>query len=150
MSIDSNISLIRGETKILKFQRWDGSGSVITTIPDEMFCSVKDNYDDNEYMIQKTYTGGGIKYNSTTHYWYVVFYPEDTVQLPGGHYVIDIMAQTDSGNHFILRPQPLTIIPSVTMDISPLILQFIPSGSDGFEDADGDVFHVNSFEEVGL
>ena len=135
---------------VLKFQRKGANDSVITTLPIEMYCSVKENFDNHEYLLQKTYTGGGIKHNSANHYWFVVFYPEDTALLPEGHYVIDIMAKTDSGNHFILRPQPFKLMPSVTEETSPLVLQFIPSGSDGLEDADGDVFYVNTFEEVGL
>lgn len=144
------LGLFKGATMVLKFQRIGEGGSVITTLPTEMYCSIKTNFDTQAYTLQKTYTGGGIKYNSISHYWFVVFYPSDTASLPEGHYVIDIMAKTDSGNHFILRPQPFVLMPSVTEETSPIILQFIPSGSDGLEDADGDVLYVNSFEEVGL
>lgn len=115
MNIDAKVSLIRGETKIWKFQRKDGSGNVITSMPDEIYCTIKANYDDNEVLLQKTYTGGDITYAS--EWWYVNLSATDTLSLMPGKYVIDVKVITDSGASYIVKPQTLSVRPCVTEDI---------------------------------
>ena len=115
MNIVSNLSLIRGETKVWKFQRKDGSGTVITTMPDEMYCSIKANYDDDDYLIQKTYGDSEITYSDT--WWYITLSASETLSLAPGKYVMDVKVKTTSGDSYPVIPQTLTVIPCVTEDI---------------------------------
>lgn len=116
MNIDSKVSLIRGETKVWKFQRKDGSGQIITTMPDEVYCTIKANYDDDDYIIQKTYTGGGITYSY--EWWYVTIPASETLSLNPGNYVIDIKVVNDGVATYPVHPQTLTVKPNVTDEVS--------------------------------
>lgn len=116
MNIDSKISLIRGETKVWKFQRKDGSGQIITTMPDEVYCTIKANYDDDDYLIQKTYGDGDITYSDG--WWFITLSATETLTLNPGKYVIDVKVITDSGASYVVHPQTLAVIPNVTDEVS--------------------------------
>lgn len=116
MNIDSKISLIRGETKVWKFQRKDGSGSIITTMPDEVYCTIKANYDDDDYIIQKTYGNEEITYSDG--WWFITLSAAETLTLNPGKYVIDVKVITDSGATYVVHPQTLAVIPNVTDEVS--------------------------------
>lgn len=116
MNIDSKVSLIRGETKVWKFQRKDGSGTVITTAPDEVYCTIKANYDDDDYLIQKTYGDGDITYSDG--WWFITLSAAETLALNPGKYVIDVKVITDSGATYVVHPQTLAVIPNVTDEVS--------------------------------
>ena len=116
MNIDSKISLIRGETKVWQFQRIDGNGQVITDMPTEMYCTIKQNYDDDEYIIQKTYSGGDITY--ADGWWYITLSATETLNLNPGKYVIDVKVITDLGAFYPIHPQPMTVEPNVTDEVS--------------------------------
>ena len=115
MNINSNISLIRGETTIWKFQRKDSSGAVITDVPDEMYCSIKANYDDSDYVIQKSYTDGDITY--ADGWWTITLSASDTLGLNVGKYVVDVKLITSSEVFYVVHPQTLSVLPCVTEDI---------------------------------
>ena len=116
MNIDSKISLIRGETKVWKFQRKDSSGAVITTNPDEIYCSIKQTYDSSDYLIQKTYTDGDITYSSG--WWYISLSANDTLGLNPGKYAIDVKVITSSGSTYVVHPQTLAVLPNATDEVS--------------------------------
>lgn len=115
MNIDSKISFIRGETKVWKFQRKDGSGQVITTNPNEIWCSIKANYDASDYLIQKTFSDGDITYSDG--WWYITLSSADTLSLSKGKYVIDVKVSSLSGESYPIIPQTLTVYPCVTEEI---------------------------------
>lgn len=115
MNIESNISLIRGETKRWRFQRKDGNGQVITTNPNEIYCSIKANYDADDYLIQKTFTNGDITYSDG--YWYITLSAAETLSLTSGKCVIDVKVSSTAGESYPVRPQTLMVYPSVTEEI---------------------------------
>lgn len=115
MNIVSKINLIRGETKVWKFQRKDANGQVITTNPNEIYCTIKENYDASDYLIQKTFTNGDITYSDG--WWYIVLSAADTLSLTQGRYVIDVKVSATSGETYHVIPQTLEVYPCVTEEI---------------------------------
>lgn len=96
-----------GETKVLRFQRLDGDRQVIDTVPDEMYCTVKRNYDDEDFIFQKT-IGEGIEQDGS--WWQITIDPDDTKYLSPGKYVFDVKV-IDDVVRYVVKPQPFTIRP---------------------------------------
>lgn len=116
MNIDSKISFIRGETKVWKFQRKDANGDVITIAPDEIYCSIKANYDDDAYLLQKSYTDSEITY--ADQWWYITLSSAETLSFTAGKYVIDVKVIDDGASTYVVHPQVLTVKPNVTDEVS--------------------------------
>lgn len=84
------LNIIRGDTKFYKFQRVNkANDEVITTKPDEMYFTVKFDYNVEDVLFQKA-LDNGIKFDEENKYYYFVIKPEDTNNLPYGKYVYDI------------------------------------------------------------
>lgn len=81
------MNLFRGDTGRYKFQRRDKDGNVLTTIPAEIYFTVKKTFDDKEYIFQKTIAD---MTKDSEHVWHFVINPADTETLPYGKYVYDI------------------------------------------------------------
>ena len=97
-----NIELIRGDTLDLKFQRKLINNEVITSVPDEMYFTVKNNYNEEDYLIQKR-LGESITYNEEDNYYYFTIEPEDTDGLEYSSYVYDIEIVKDGKVKTILK-----------------------------------------------
>lgn len=79
----------RGNYKIIKFQRKNKNGEVITDLPDKMYFSVKNNFDEKDTLFQKK-LNDGITYDEETNYYFVELKQDDTEGLDYGTYDYDI------------------------------------------------------------
>lgn len=77
----------RGDTWGYKFQRTDTSKEVIMEAPDEMYFTVKNSFNDQTPVIQKTLDE---MYMDESGYWHFTITPQDTDNLPYGKYVGDV------------------------------------------------------------
>ena len=111
-----NIELIRGDTLDLKFQRKLINNEVITSVPDEMYFTVKNNYSEDDYLIQKR-LGESITYNEEDHYYYFTIESVDTDNLGYNSYVYDIEIVKDGKVKTILKGK-LKIKQEVTFAIN--------------------------------
>lgn len=100
----------RGDTQPLKFQRIDADGHVIMTVPDEMFFTVKLNYNTKDFVIQKTLSDMTL---GSDGYWHFVINPEDTQELDVTTYVYDIEVTT-SGIVFTISKGTLELLSEAT------------------------------------
>lgn len=89
------IDVIRGDTKVLKIQRKNKDGEVITTKPDKMFFTVKKNYHIKDYLFQKR-LDEDIIYDEDENFYYITINPSDTDDKSYGSYVFDIEIITDN------------------------------------------------------
>ena len=80
------IELTRGDTGAYKFQRIK-NGEVIPTIADNIYFSIKKNFNVKETLLQKTINDMTFDEDGTYHF---LINPEDTNNLPYGDYVFDI------------------------------------------------------------
>ena len=79
--------MTRGDTKGYKFQRKDTSKAVIKTDPDEMFVTIKSDWETAEILVQIP-MADMVKDEDGT--WHFHFEPTDTGPLPYGTYCGDI------------------------------------------------------------
>lgn len=90
------IELVQGDvSKIYKFQRKDKSG-VITTRPQKMWITIKQNSSCDECLFQKT-LDNGIEFDAETNYYKFQFLSDDTCNLPYGEYGFDIAILNEKG-----------------------------------------------------
>ena len=87
------ISIRRGDTKVLKFQRKNEEG-VIETEAKELYFTVKENSNKQNYLFQKT-LNDGITFNTEDFYYRITIYPSDTDNLYYGTYLYDIEVKED-------------------------------------------------------
>lgn len=85
--MSSMIQLIRGDTAKYKFQRLDGEGHVITTLPDSLYFTVKETTNKLNYVFQKTLDDMTV---DSDNYYHFTVEPEDTNGLQYGNYAYDI------------------------------------------------------------
>lgn len=86
------LSVIRGDTARWKFQRRDMNGDVILTQADELYFTVKKNYNTSDYILQKTISDFIFDNDGTYH---LILAAEDTELLKYGDYVFDIEVTTN-------------------------------------------------------
>lgn len=87
------ISITRGDTKILKFQRKNEDG-VIETEAKELYFTVKENSNKQDFSFQKT-LDNGISFSDEDYYYRITIYPDDTNKLYYGNYKYDIEVKED-------------------------------------------------------
>ena len=80
--------MTRGDTKVFQLKRKNLDG-VITELPDKMYFTFKDNFNQKDFHFQKTLEKG-IIYDNTSNYYYITIEPEDSNSLQYGTYVFDI------------------------------------------------------------
>lgn len=104
----NNLSIIRGDTIPLKFQRKDSDGNTITINADKAYFTVKNNTAQSNFLIQKTLDDMTIDEDNVYHF---VIEPEDTNNLPYGTYVYDLeiiqgeIVTTISKGEFIIESE---------------------------------------------
>ena len=87
------IDIVRGDTKILKFQRKNDEG-VITDKAKELYFTVKETTNKSDYILQKK-LDDGIEFDTSDHYYRITISPEDTNNLYYGTYKYDIEVKED-------------------------------------------------------
>ena len=98
------------------FTRRNNKNEIITTTPQEIIFSVKENFDDENYLIQKTMTKGEISMNPTTGVWVIRLVPNDTAKLGFGNYYCDVKIINEYGlSSIIVAPQTFEILKTVTV-----------------------------------
>lgn len=105
------VEFIRGETELLRFQRLDTDGNVITGVPTEMYFSLKQNYDNDDYVFQKSLNDGIAQEGNS---WVVTIDPADTASLTPGTYYFDIKVVTTTMARYVVKPQPCELLSNVT------------------------------------
>ena len=105
------IELVQGDTsKIYKFQRIDINDKVITTLPQKMWITFKENCTCEEPLFQKS-LDNGITYNKEDNFYRFQIQSEDTADLPYGIYGFDIAIINEQGEkRTLLRDGTLEIL----------------------------------------
>lgn len=80
----------RGDTQGFKFQRKNINDEIITSIPTNVYFTVKDNVNNDNFIIQKTLDNGSITFSKDDNYYHFIIEPNDTNNLNYGCYVYDI------------------------------------------------------------
>lgn len=102
------LSIYQGNDKAFSFTRTDIQGNLITTVPQGIWFTVKANYENKSFVIQKT-LGNGIEQNSDGS-WNVLINAEDTANLKTGKYVCDVKIIDEYGKQLtIVKPQDFII-----------------------------------------
>ena len=86
------MQLIRGDTKMYRFQRKRADGAIITDTPDSLYFTVKRDYTKDEAVIQKKLDDMDMDEDGT---WHFRIEPEDTDGLKYKTYVYDIQVTQD-------------------------------------------------------
>lgn len=81
------ISMIRGDSATFHFHREDADGSVITVPPTAIYFTVKESFDDEGFVIQKTLEDMTI---DSAYEYHLTILPDDTNELEFGEYVYDL------------------------------------------------------------
>ena len=103
-----NLSIIRGDTIPLKFQRKDNEGNVIMIEADKAYFTVKKNVSQTNVLIQKTLDDMTLDEEGVYHF---TILPEDTDGLDYGTYVYDLeiiqneIVTTISRGEFIIESE---------------------------------------------
>lgn len=84
------MEMTRGDTFEFRFQRQTTDKQIITTKPDKMFFTVKNNTYLQKALIQKKLEDNTITFDEKTNYYHVTINPEDTNDLSYGDYSYDI------------------------------------------------------------
>lgn len=99
-----DIEFVRGDTCPFTFTAKDGDGNPLD-IDDltnfNMYFTVKNNYNEQNAIIQKTYLGGTIVKDGTS--FKLIILPEDTENLNYGRYVYDVSIKSQDFKATILR-----------------------------------------------
>lgn len=88
-----NISMIRGDTTPLMFQRKDNNGDVIKIKADKIYFTVKKSDLPDEVLFQKTIEDMTLDEDGTYHF---RIEPEDTNNLEFGNYIFDLEVIQDN------------------------------------------------------
>ena len=81
------ISKTRGDSILLKFQRKDADGQVILTPPTTMYFTLKESFETEGFILQKSLSDMTMEEDGT---WHIELLPEETEEMPYGTYVFDI------------------------------------------------------------
>lgn len=104
----------RGDTHKFTFKRLDANKEVITVAADEVWFTVKDNYNTTTKMIQKKLSDGGIAYDANDYSYHVIIHSKDTEKFAFNRpYVYDIQVAQDYVIKTIAKGT-ITVTPEVT------------------------------------
>jgi hypothetical protein len=107
-------SIYRGADKNFILPRVDIYGNLITTVPQNMWFTVKETDENISFVIQKT-LGNGITQN-TDGEWVITINSADTAELKPGKYVCDVKVKNENGKEYpIIKPQEFVILGAVTL-----------------------------------
>ncbi len=93
----TKLELTRGDTHVIRFQRRDGTGTVVKEQPKNIWFTVKADPYQPKPLIQKRLSNGSIVYDEETQYYHFVLLPSDTDGLKmNREYDYDIEVKTVS------------------------------------------------------
>lgn len=107
--ITENLTMVKGDTKSFGFELSDGQEASITL--DTAYFSCKKNYEDADYVFQKSLNNGITA--AENNQFIVRVAPEDTQLLDPGQYYYDLQIGVNSDIYTIIRGI-LEIVPEVT------------------------------------
>ena len=109
------MKIYRKTNNYFTFNRIDANGNPIVTTPQELFFSVKESFESEEYIFQKKMTSGDITTRGNGE-WQISILPVDTENLTAGKYVCDVKVIDENGLQFIIvPPQPFEVLDTVTI-----------------------------------
>ena len=109
------MKIFKNTHNFLNFTRVNNNNETITSTPKEIYFSVKENYDDENYLIQKTMTNGDIVTTGNGE-WQIRLLSKDTASLPFGKYYCDVKVVDEYGLNFIIvAPQVFEVLETVTL-----------------------------------
>lgn len=88
------MTITRGDSGAYTFTRRDDNGNPILTSPETLFFTVKQSYDCESALFQKTISDMTLDSEGA---WHFTIDPADTENLPYGMYVYDIEVTDDDG-----------------------------------------------------
>jgi len=91
---EKNIDLIRGDTLPIVFSLVNKNGNRISEEVDEIYFTIKKNYNDIEYVLQKKLSTNQIKKESDV--FKLIISHEETANLEYGYYIYDIEIKIDN------------------------------------------------------
>ena len=91
MAKEFSFELIRGDTKSVGFEITDEEGKPLElTEGDEIYFTLKNNYNTKDYVLQKKYTDFTLRYDIETSEATITLEHDDTCDLAYGTYVYDV------------------------------------------------------------
>lgn len=106
----------RRDTFKFTFKRLDANGEVITVKADEMWFTVKENYNTQEIQIQKKLSNDEIIYDANDYSYHVTIQSNDTANFKYNQkYVYDVQIQQDYVIKTIVKGT-LEVTPEVTFE----------------------------------
>ena len=107
------LSIYQGNDKIFTFTRTDVNGNVITTEPQQIWFTVKKDYNSLGWVIRKT-LHQGIEQNSDGS-WNIRIDAIDTENIKSGKYVCDVKIRDEDGREItIVKPQDFAVVDVAT------------------------------------
>lgn len=95
------MKITRGDTYRFKFQRKDGSGEAILSKANKLYFTVKEDYESEDALIQKTIDD--MDFDDETGYYSFTLEPNDTDNLKYGDYVYDIEVKQNDYTKTIIK-----------------------------------------------
>ena len=90
-----DFEFIRGDTFVFKFKLYDNNGNELKLSGnDELYFTVKTGYNKTDFVMQKRFSTGGIKY--IDGYYYIKIEHKDTANLRFTEYVYDIQIMSQN------------------------------------------------------
>lgn len=109
-----DIIMTRGNTFAFKFQRLDENCNVIETVAEKMIFTVKEDYETDEILFQKSLADGNITFSQDDYYYHIVIQPDDTRKLNYTTYYWDVKVIEGDYEFTIIKERKLKIEKAVT------------------------------------
>ena len=107
------LSIYQGNDKVFSFTRTDTNDNAITTMPQQMTFTVKQNYEKLDWLFRKTLNNGITQRADGT--WEITIDAEDTANINPGKYVCDVKIINEHGKEYtIVKPQEFVVMPVAT------------------------------------
>lgn len=102
------VKIMRSETAPFRFIR------TTEELPDDIFFTVKKDYRDRDFVLQKRLSDGGIVFDSEDGHYHFTILPEDTDSLEFGSYDFDLKIKDGINEEYLIPKSTLVILPVVT------------------------------------
>ena len=109
-----DIIMTRGNTFVFKFQRLDENCNVIETIAEKMIFTVKEDYETDEILFQKSLADGNTTFSQDDYHYHIVIQPVDTRELNYTTYYWDVKVIEGDYEFTIIKERKLKIEKAVT------------------------------------
>lgn len=112
-----NIKMTRGDTLNLKIQRQTEKEEIIKEKVDEMYVTLKKDYETKEYIFQKKLSNHTIEFNNNDFCYYFTIESKNTEKLSYGDYYFDVEIENNRKIKTIIKGI-LTLTEEVTFSIN--------------------------------